>query len=95
MCCTYLQILFHVLQLLNVATTSSMNNIKLISEFIPNAPQHATVHHVDCSCYSIFHLCAWPARSPDLTVNDFFLYEYVKDKVYTLPLPVNIDNMKD
>lgn len=40
-------------------------------------------------------LCAWPARSPDLTVCDFFLWGYVKDKVYVPPLPANIDDMKD
>ena len=39
-------------------------------------------------------LCAWPARSPDLTVCDFFLWGYVKDKVYVPPLPANIDDMK-
>ena len=38
-------------------------------------------------------LCAWNARFPDLTVCDF-LVEYIKDKVYTPPLPANIDDMK-
>jgi len=25
---------------------------------------------------------AWPARSPDLTVPDFFLWEFLKDRVF-------------
>ena len=39
-------------------------------------------------------LCAWSARSPDFTVCDFFLWEYAKNKVYTPPLPANIDDMR-
>ncbi|PNF40249.1 hypothetical protein B7P43_G07078 [Cryptotermes secundus] len=39
-------------------------------------------------------LCAWPARSPDLTVCDFFLWGYVKDHVYDPPLPANPDDLK-
>ncbi|PNF30503.1 hypothetical protein B7P43_G10879 [Cryptotermes secundus] len=39
-------------------------------------------------------LCAWPARSPDLTVCDFFLWGYVKDHVYVPPLPTNLDDLK-
>ncbi|PNF30892.1 hypothetical protein B7P43_G06172 [Cryptotermes secundus] len=39
-------------------------------------------------------LCAWPARSPDLTVCDFFLWGYVKDHVYVPPLPTNLNDLK-
>ncbi|PNF40965.1 hypothetical protein B7P43_G08819 [Cryptotermes secundus] len=39
-------------------------------------------------------LCAWPARSPDLTVCDFFLWGYVEDRVYVPPLPTNLDDLK-
>lgn len=38
--------------------------------------------------------CSWPARSPDLTVCDFFLWGYVKDQVYVPPLPNTIDDLK-
>ena len=31
--------------------------------------------------------CTWPPRSPDLTVCDFFLWDFVKDNVYVQPLP--------
>lgn len=33
----------------------------------------------------------WPARSPDLTPCDFFLWGYVKDKVYTEPVTTKED----
>ncbi len=35
-------------------------------------------------------LCAWPPRSPDFTVCDFFLWCYVKDRVYVPPLPTSL-----
>lgn len=39
-------------------------------------------------------LCAWPARSPDFSVCDFFLWGYVKDHVFVPPLPTNLDDLK-
>ena len=35
----------------------------------------------------------WPPRSPDITPLDFFLWRYVKDKVYSTPVP-DITNLK-
>jgi len=35
----------------------------------------------------------WPPRSPDITPLDFFLWEYVKDKVFSTPVP-DITNLK-
>ena len=29
----------------------------------------------------------WPPRSPDITPVDFFLYGYVKDKLFSTPVP--------
>ena len=29
----------------------------------------------------------WPPRSPDITLLDFFLWGYVKDKVFLTPVP--------
>ena len=71
MCCTNLQVLFHVLQVLSVATTGSTDDIKLISEFIPNAPQHVAVHRVDCRCFSIFHVLniCWKRCSITFVIN--------------------------
>lgn len=35
----------------------------------------------------------WPARSPDLSPLDFFLWGYLKDIVFTTP-PLNVDDLK-
>ena len=35
----------------------------------------------------------WPPRSPDLNPCDFFLWRYLKDKVYS-PLPKTLDDLK-
>ena len=35
----------------------------------------------------------WPPRSPDITPLDFFLWGYVKDKVFSTPVP-DIANLK-
>lgn len=37
---------------------------------------------------------AWPARSPDLTKLDFFLWGYVKERVYQI-VPTTRENMQD
>jgi hypothetical protein len=34
----------------------------------------------------------WPPRSPDLTPPDFFLWGYVKDKVFATPVPITFEN---
>jgi len=38
-------------------------------------------------------LKTWPPRSPDITPLDFFLWRYVKDKVFSTPVP-DIANLK-
>ena len=35
----------------------------------------------------------WPARSPDLNPCDYFLWGYLKDRVYK-PLPKTLDDLK-
>ena len=39
--------------------------------------------------------CKWPPRSPDLTVCDFFLWGYVKDRVYVPPLSATVDELQE
>ena len=39
------------------------------------------------------HDVEWPPRSPDLTPCDFFLWGYVKDKVFATP-PQNINELR-
>ncbi|KAG8303110.1 hypothetical protein J6590_108196 [Homalodisca vitripennis] len=37
---------------------------------------------------------AWPPRSPDLTPMDFFLWGFIKDKVYVPPLPASLADLR-
>ena len=37
----------------------------------------------------------WPPRSPNLTVCDFFLWGYVKGRVYVPPLPATMDELQE
>ena len=38
--------------------------------------------------------CPWPAQSPDLTHCDYFLWGYVKGKVFVTPQPMRIPDLK-
>ena len=38
-------------------------------------------------------LHSWSARSPDMTQCDFFLWGYVKERVYVPPLPADLDEL--
>ncbi|GBM05714.1 hypothetical protein AVEN_175558-1 [Araneus ventricosus] len=40
-------------------------------------------------------LLPWPPRSPDLTPYDFFLWGYVKDKVYVPPMPTTLQALQE
>ena len=40
------------------------------------------------------HDVEWPPRSPDLTPCDFFLWGYLKDRVYRTP-PMNLQDLRD
>ena len=42
---------------------------------------------------ALSHAVEWPPRSPDLTPLDFFLWSYIKCKVYTTP-PANLDDLE-
>ncbi len=42
---------------------------------------------------ALYHAVEWPPRSPDLTPCDFFLWGYLKNKVYTSP-PRNIQELQ-
>ena len=38
-------------------------------------------------------LHSWPPRTPDMTPCDFFLWGYVKERVYVPPLPADLDEL--
>ncbi|KAJ4452056.1 hypothetical protein ANN_03572 [Periplaneta americana] len=40
-------------------------------------------------------LFLWPPRSPDLTPCDFYLWEYIKDRVYVPPLPQTLVQLRE
>ena len=39
-------------------------------------------------------LLLWPSRSPDITACDFFLWGYVKDRVFVPPLPRDLADLE-
>jgi hypothetical protein len=39
-------------------------------------------------------LTYWPPRSPDFTPCDFFLWGYIKDRVFVPPLPASLNELK-
>ena len=41
------------------------------------------------------HLLLWSPGSPDLTPCDFFLWGYIKDRVYVLPMPCDIADVRE
>lgn len=43
----------------------------------------------DRACY------AWPPRSPDLTPCDFYLWGFIKDRVYVPPLPADLHELQN
>ena len=43
---------------------------------------------------ALHHDVEWPPRSPDLTPCDFFLWGYLKNKVYTSP-PLDLDDLQN
>jgi len=36
----------------------------------------------------------WPPRSPDLTPCDFYLWGYIKERVFVPPMPANLQNLR-
>ena len=37
----------------------------------------------------------WPSRSPDLAMNDFWLWGYARDQIYKNPRPVSMEDLRD
>jgi hypothetical protein len=50
------------------------------------------------TCFPGWWICraapiAWPPCSPDFTPLDFFLWRFVKDRVFIPPLPANVTEL--
>jgi len=56
--------------------------------------KHLPNRWIGCTGQNDQVFCKWPSRSPDLTVCDFFLWCYVKDRVYVPPLPATVDELQ-
>ncbi|GBM66255.1 hypothetical protein AVEN_35533-1 [Araneus ventricosus] len=37
----------------------------------------------------------WPLRSQDLTPCDFYIWGYIKDRVYVAPIPATLQGLRD
>jgi hypothetical protein len=55
---------------------------------------HLPRRWIGCAGASDFVWCRWPPRSPDLTPCDFFLWGYMKDKVFVPPLPRSLPELR-
>jgi len=74
------------LKMFDVCTLRHTTHIEAIVQFLPYSAQQVKV-----SCRPR----TWPARSPDLTPCDYFLWGYMKDKVFVPPQPVSIPDLKN
>ena len=57
------------------------------------APAHRLIQVGNNRVVGLDHDVEWPPRSPDLTPCDFFLWGYLKDKVFSTP-PQNIQDLR-
>ncbi|KAJ4429700.1 hypothetical protein ANN_21901 [Periplaneta americana] len=57
--------------------------------------EYTTSKEMDWTCWSEDLECLhWPPSSPDLTPYDFFLWGFIKQKVYQSPLPPTIEDLR-
>ncbi|GBN66468.1 hypothetical protein AVEN_122480-1 [Araneus ventricosus] len=64
----------------------------IVSDFLNRELPHRWIGRADLDDVP---LLPWPPRSPDLTPCDFFLWGYVKDKVYVPPMPTTLLAMQE
>ena len=87
-----------VLQAYNIALVQQENNLWWVQD---GATAHRT-NNVRDRIRAFFgrrviamgHDHDWPARSPDLTPCDFFLWGWIKQRVYVTP-PHNVQELRD
>ena len=63
------------------------------SSFVSETMVQLTVEQRIFVVTTYFSTGKWPPRSPDMTLGNFFLWGYVKSKVYVTP-PTSIDDLK-
>jgi hypothetical protein len=69
-----------------IAARLRPNNATVVNETLPQ-------HWIGCTGHEDLALHTWPQRSPDMTPCDFFLWRYLKERVYVLPLPADLDEL--
>ena len=57
--------------------------------------RHFINQHFQGRFISLYEDVEWPPYSPDLTPPDFFLWGYLKDRIYSNPRPQNLDQLKE
>ena len=87
------------LQMFDVCTLRHTAHIEAIVQFLPYSAQQVRcdgLHSRSNSVLQIRHAHGlWLAPSPDLTPCDYFLWGYVKEKVFVPPQPVSIPELKN
>ncbi|PNF20161.1 hypothetical protein B7P43_G00613 [Cryptotermes secundus] len=63
-----------------------------VRRYLNNELRHRWIGRVGEDDAALF---AWPPRSPDLTPCDFFLWGYIKDRVYVPPLPRTLVELRE
>jgi len=51
--------------------------------------------HFEGRFISLYDAVEWPLYSPDITPPDFFLWGYLKDRIYGNPRPRTLDQLKE
>jgi len=51
-------------------------------------------HRIQRASHNDSPLFTWPPQSPDLTPCDFFLWGYIKDRVYVPPMPRDLPQLR-
>ncbi|GFV22283.1 uncharacterized protein TNCV_3923431 [Trichonephila clavipes] len=64
---------------------------KNVREFLNERLPHRWISRAGPQDLTCLH---WPPKSPDLTPCDFFLWGFVKDKVFVRPLPQDLEELK-
>jgi hypothetical protein len=89
----------------NIASNDPMSSAHAIKTWIKNFEETgSTLKKITGSVKSV-HMpeniarvegaLPWPARSPDLSACDFFLYGYLKPHIFQPPSPRNIQELKE
>ncbi|PNF30068.1 hypothetical protein B7P43_G04744 [Cryptotermes secundus] len=73
----------------NKAFCGGIGNVR---RYLNNELQHRWIGRVGEDDVALF---TWPLRSPDLTPCDFFLWGYIKDRVYVPPLPRTLVELRE